>query len=99
MSAEKVKRLMKAKDYTLLESEFVHPYSFRKAAFKEVIQLVEERGHSPVTIDLFIKAAEVAKRSRALDEAINDFVDCRDTFFTDIDNLPKQIPNPTANSQ
>lgn len=42
MPAEKVERFMKAKDYTLPESEFVHPCSFRKAAFEEVIQIAKE---------------------------------------------------------
>ncbi|RKU27259.1 hypothetical protein C6499_12000 [Candidatus Poribacteria bacterium] len=73
-----------------------HPYVFRKSVFEEVIELVEWRGHSPVTIDLFIRACDIAEKSRALDEAINNFIDCKNTFLSDI--IPGQPTNTKADS-
>ena len=51
----------------------------------------------PSTIDLFIKTSEIA--SRALDDSINDFVNCKNAFLDDIANLPRQTSsNITADS-
>ena len=96
MSNEKKKNPIGIEGFPIPEPYIEHPYVFRKSVFQEVIELVQWRGHSPVTIALFIKASEIAKRSRALDEAINDFVDCKDAFLNDI--LPDKSTNAKADS-
>ena len=75
-----------------------HTYTLSKSTFEEVSELVEKYGYTPCAIDLFAKASQITQRSEALDDAINDFVDCRNAYLKDVENLPGQFPNPTVNS-
>ena len=98
MSAQTEKTQIEANDPMSSCSYKEHSYTLSKSTFEEVLELVKRHGYTPCAIDLFVKASQIAKRSEALDDAINDFVDCRNAYLKDVEDLPGQFSNATVNS-
>ena len=63
MNTPKKENPTEIEGYPTPEPYIEHPYVFRISIFQEVIKLVQWRGHSPVTNDLFVKASESPKKA------------------------------------